>query len=113
MQEKKWGICLDCETYNIGLFYKVVQYQEDDERDEVIIILPITAQVSKKNIKELSESPKYIYGEKVFPCNHPSMKGVILEIQWHFKLKCYIYIIEINGKRKSKRYFDDDLKRIE
>ena len=47
MQEKKWGICLDCETYNIGLFQKVVQYQEDDESDEVIIILPITAQVSK------------------------------------------------------------------
>lgn len=113
MQEKKWGVCLDYDTYNIGLFQKVVQYQEDRENNKAVITLPISYQVSKENIMELSECPKYIYGEKVSPCNHPDIEGIILEIQWHFKLKCCIYKIQINGKRKSKWYFDKDLKLIQ
>lgn len=60
-------------------------------------------------IKELSTPPRYTYGEQVSPLNHPDMVGVIVKIGWHFKQNCYFYLIKINEKIKSRRYFEDDL----
>lgn len=105
-----WGICLDSKAIQEGLFQQVIQYKID-ENGEVIITLPSTGYRPEiKRIRKLSVPPKYIYGEQVSPCNHPDMIGVICSIRWHFKLNRYFYLIRVNGKAVSKRYFDDDLK---
>lgn len=107
-----WGICLDSEAIQAGLFQKVIQYKID-ENDNVVILLPKTTfQPNKKHIRELSKPPAYRYGEQVSPCNHPDMIGLICDIRWHFKLQCCFYTIRVNGKMKSKRYYADDLNRI-
>ncbi len=119
-----WGICLDSDTMQEGLFQKVIQYRID-ENDEVVITLPkTTTKPNRKHIRELSVPPKYIYGERVSPYNHPDIIGVICDIHWHFKLNCCFYKIKVKGKSplpmtggqkwkiKSKRYFDDDLSKL-
>ena len=107
-----WGICLDSEVIQDGLFQKVIQY-ETDENGKVVITLPKTAcSPDIKHIRELPEPPKHIYGEQVSPSNHPDMIGVVCGIGWHFKRNCCFYAIKVDGKIKSKRYYDDDLDRI-
>jgi len=105
-----WGICLDSGSIQEGLFQMVIQY-EISEEGEVAIILPETAyRPYIKHIKKLPiSSPKYIYGESVYPCNHSNLLGEICSIRWHFKLNCCFYAIKVDGKIKSKRYFDNDL----
>lgn len=105
-----WGICLDAKTLEDGLFQTVVQYKIDHMDNKAVVISPrFNYKLDIEEIKELSAPPQYIYGEQVVPCNHPDVIGVIASIKWHFKLNCYFYTIMVNGKMKSKRYFDDDL----
>ena len=107
-----WGICLDRNAIQEGLFQTVIQY-EMAENGEVLITLPET--VYKPNIKcirELSISPKYSYGDPVSLCNHPNITGIICGIHWHFKLNCCIYKLKINGNVKRRRYYDEDLDSI-
>lgn len=104
-----WGICLDSEAMQAGLFQKVIQY-EMDENGEVIITLPKSAcRPDMKLIRKLPGPPKHIYGDKVSPGNHPDITGVVCGIGWHFKQNCCFYTIKINGRVKSKRYYDDEL----
>ncbi len=103
-----WGICLDIEG---SLSQAVVQYEIADN-GEVLITLPETTyKPDIKYIRALSGAPKYSYGDQVSPCNHPDITGVIYGIHWHFKLNCCFYTIKVNGKVKSKRYYDDDLRK--
>ena len=55
------------------------------------------------------DSPKYVYGDCVSPTNHPEMMGIVYEMIYHFDRKEPMYFIRIDGKKKSKRYFADDL----
>ena len=55
------------------------------------------------------ESPKFSYGDFVSPANHTDIIGIVSDIIYHGKKKAPMYFIEINGEKKSKRYFDDDL----
>ena len=103
-----WGICLDGKALEDGLFQAVVQYKIDNSK--ALVILPKeNYELDIKEIRELPAPPRFVYGEQVSPRNHPDMTGVIIEIRWHFKRNCYFYTISVNGKKKSKRYFDDDL----
>lgn len=104
-----WGICLDSSACQNGLFQGVIQY-EISSNNEVRIISPRTScRVDFKKIRELPIPPKYVYGQRVIPRNHPDIIGVIMEIRWHFKRECCFYIIQVGKRIKSKRYFDDDL----
>lgn len=107
-----WGICLDNNVIQEGLFQTVIQY-EIKENGEVVIILPETVyKPDIKFIKELSVPPQYIYGEQVLLCDHPDITGIICGVCWHFKLNCCFYKIKVNGRVKSKRYYDNDLKPV-
>jgi len=55
------------------------------------------------------EPPLFTYGDSVSPMNHPEIVGIISDIIYHGGKKASIYFIEIGGKKKSKRYFDEDL----
>lgn len=103
-----WGICLDSEAFEGGLFQAVVQYKIDNHK--ALVILPKAGyELDIKGIRELPAPPRFIYGQQVSPFNHPDMTGVIIGIRWHFKRNCCFYTISVNEKKKSKRYFDDDL----
>lgn len=103
-----WGICFDSKALEDGLFQSVVQYKIDNSK--ALVMSPkANYELDIKRIRELPAHPRFVYGEQVSPCNHPDMTGVIIGIRWHFKRNCCFYTISINGKMKSKRYFDDDL----
>lgn len=57
------------------------------------------------------DAPEYDYGDLVSPINHLEIEGVIHSIGYHFDRKEPIYYLKVNGKRKAKRYFKDDLLR--
>lgn len=104
-----WGIYLDSKAIQEGLFQTVSQYRIK-ENGEAEIILPETVyKPDMKYIRELPIPPQYVYGERVSPCNHPDIIGTICDIRWHFKYNRCIYQIKVNGRVKSKRYYDDDL----
>lgn len=42
MPPYKWGVCLDFDTYDIGLFQTVVQYTADEAGEMAIIMSPVT-----------------------------------------------------------------------
>lgn len=103
-----WGIRLDGKAWEDGLIQAVVQYKIDNSK--ALVMSPkANYELDIKRIRELPALPRVVYGEQVSPCNHPDITGVIIGIRWHFKRNCYFYTISINGKTKSKRYFDDDL----
>ena len=110
MPPYKWGVCLDFDTYDIGLFQTVVQYTADEAGEMAIIMSPVTMiHVKKSNIRELQTPPQFSYGEKIVPHNHFDINGNVVGIYWHFKLNCFYYRIRIADKIKSKRYFEKDL----
>ena len=103
-----WGICLDGKALEDGLFQAVVQYKTDNGK--AFVRLPKAKYgLEIERIRELPVPPRFVYGEQVSPCNHPDMTGVIVGIRWHFKRNCCFYTISVNGKKRSKRYFDEDL----
>ena len=104
-----WGVCLDSKAIQSGLFQTVIQYKTKENGDVVIIFPETIYKPDIKYIKELPISPQYIYGEPVSPCNQPDIIGIICGVCWNFKLNCYFYKIKVNGRVKSKLYYDDDL----
>ena len=66
------GLCIDSSTsaYEKGLSQTVIQYEADETTGEVTLILPhVNYALDKSKIRELSEMPKFVYGEMVSPCN--------------------------------------------
>ena len=97
-----WGVCLDSNAIQDGLFQTVIQYKRKENGEVVIISPKTTYKLDIKHVKELSAPPQYIYGECVSPCNHPDMIGIVCDIAWHFKLNCYFYIIKDNTESQTK-----------
>lgn len=56
--------------------------------------------------------PKYKIGDRVIDGNHPLKTGIIRSSGWHFKEQKHIYAITLNGKNKSRRYFERDLESV-
>jgi hypothetical protein len=50
--------------------------------------------------------PQFDYGERVIDPTYPDKIGVIIGIVWHHQRGVYIYTIRLNGRKKSKWYFD-------
>lgn len=62
-------------------------------------------------------TPKYSLQQKVRITLNERNKtpyiGSIREIFWHYKEQRYYYLIDSNGKKISKRYFEEDLESID
>ena len=103
-----WGICLDVDVCNGSLYQSVVEYNIED--DKVKLISPVNnVVIEMSKIKEIPKTPRFVYGEFVSPVNHLDMKGKIHIMKWHFNLNACYYYIQVDGKNKSKRYFEEDL----
>ncbi len=58
-------------------------------------------------------APKFAIGQRVRVVlnarNHTPHEGIIRNIIWHHKDQRHNYYLVENGKKISKRYYDDDL----
>jgi len=68
-------------------------------------ISPIIVQESKK--------PDFFINDKVKFHNSKGYLefGIIKDLYWHTNNNKFIYLIEVNGKLKSRRYFAEDLEK--
>lgn len=106
--DRMWGICSDVDVLNGLLFQSVIEYNIVDNKAK--LISPFTnVVIDMSKIKEIPDAPRFVYGEFVSPINHVDIKGKIHTIKWHFNLKACYYYIQVDGKNKSKRYFEEDL----
>ena len=103
-----WGMCFDVDVLNGALYQSVVEYVIEDNKVQLISPVDnVVLEISK--IKEIPKVPRFVYGELVSPVNHLDMKGKIHTIKWYFNLNACYYYIQVDGKNKSKRYFEEDL----
>ncbi|MDQ8736403.1 DUF6960 family protein [Paenibacillus sp. LHD-38] len=66
----------------------------------------------KPNNYKLLGSPKYNFGEQVY-MKGKELIGTIDEIQWHDKDKKHIFLLTFNGKRKTRRYYEEELSKVD
>lgn len=61
---------------------------------------------------ELPE-PKFKFGDLVICKNNENcvVKGIIEDIMWHDSKKCNYYFLLVDGKKKSRRYFNNELEK--
>lgn len=106
-----WGICLEDLIFDgIFLYQRAVEYQLDPDNHTAYILQPIKdIKISSDRIMTPDKPLAFVYGDLVSPVDHPEMIGTVREIVWHFKNKDYSYYITVNGRKKSKRYYADDL----
>lgn len=63
---------------------------------------------------EILPEPKFFIGDSVWVLTKGNiMKASIVYFFWHYNRKEYVYTITVNGKKKSKRYFGDDLEPVD
>lgn len=72
-----------------------IRYNTDFYRvkGEMFIILP---------------KPRYVWGDTVVLKNRQCI-AIVAEIMWHVDKKEYYYFVTVNGRKKSKRYFENEL----
>ena len=63
----------------------------------------------KPDLYKTVNQPRFVIGCNVKLAKDNTQEGTIEEINWHQKNNSPIYYISINGKKKSTRYFDEDL----
>ena len=76
--------------------YLVLQYGKDTFR-------------VKSTLYKMVDKPLFEIGCNVKLVKDNTQEGTIEEINWHHKNDMPMYYISINGKRKSTRYFNQDL----
>jgi hypothetical protein len=83
------------------------------ENDYLIVKSKKTTLRIKPNlIKGYLPFPKFIWNEKVIQKSKPEIEAIIDDFIWHQNHQQYYYHIYVNGKRKSKRYTENDLIKV-
>lgn len=116
--DREWGLCGDWAPENSDLFQRIVSYRLVErvdaasaprEGEGAIIVAPAPGRVVAAEAIQPVGTPEYDYGQVVAPRDHPEMRGVVDLIGWHFKYERCFYFIVVGGKRRSRRYFADEL----
>ncbi|MBL1224187.1 DUF6960 family protein [Enterococcus sp. BWR-S5] len=66
----------------------------------------------KDTLSKALPEPKYNFGEDVL-VKKKALLGKIEDIMWHNSKKEYYYLLSVNGKKKSTRYFENELEKNE
>ena len=103
-----WAVCLNEHNF----FQHVVSYTLISPEIARVYYKNKSCDIPVNNIRPIN-APEFVFGDIVSPINHLDITGTVCGIMFHFKRNEPIYFISINGKRKSKRYFKDELTRIE
>ena len=69
----------------------------------------------KPNHFQVSDEPQFKPFERVKYLNSKGVLeyGIVKGIHWHNNERRFYYDIEVNGKMKSRRYYDEDLEKSE
>lgn len=86
----------------------LVFYCKDTFEDYLILQYGIYEYRVKPNNYKLLKEPPFHSGDQVIVKNQEK-PGVIEEIQWHYKDNNFIFYISIEGKKKTRRYLDNEL----
>lgn len=57
-------------------------------------------------------APKYDFYQKV-KIKEKDMLGTIEDIYWHFDNAAHFYFVSVDGKKKRRRYYEDELEAVE
>jgi len=63
----------------------------------------------KDNLFREVKPPKFFIGQKVGLLNKEDQNGIITDMFWHYNNEEYFYFLEVNGKKKSRRYLESEL----
>lgn len=108
-----WGICLDVLIHNGKLYQRAIEYEKLLDQSKAHIVQPVSdITISIDAIKPIDQPPVFVYEELVSPVGHPDVIGRVTDIIWHFKNMDYNYYISVNGRKKSKRYYSQDLQKL-
>ena len=67
-----------------------------------------------KNFHPLLQTLKFEANETVRVKNRdPEMIGTVYDVQWHFDRATPIYLLNVNGKKKKRWYFEDEMEKPE
>ena len=79
-----------------------------------MIILKYGEKIFQVNSKlyRIIKEPTYKIGDKV-KIIEKSLIGLIVDINWHIKDNVPFYFVEVDGKKREKRYRDCDLKEVD
>ena len=64
----------------------------------------------KNDVFRSVPAPKYHIGDRVELLQNSVSNLVISDIMWHYEKKEHYYHISVNGKKKSKRYFEAEFR---
>ena len=62
----------------------------------------------KRDLYVLIPTPKYKIGESVKLKKYFDKEVIIKDIGWHFKDEKHMYFVSIDGKVKTKRYYEEN-----
>jgi hypothetical protein len=104
----------DCENLKkIAMKTRVFEFMERKDSYNVLKFDNEIFRIKDSIISELIE-PKFRIGDVVLVRNNEkSVYGNIRIMNWHFDKKEYFYFLFVNGKKKSRRYFEEELEKVE
>jgi len=62
----------------------------------------------KRDLYKGIPKPKFQFGQKVKIIDKKSDNITITDIMWHYEKKEHFYFVKVDGKKKSKRYFEQE-----
>ena len=81
-------------------------------RDDGYVTLaagPLVVRVRPSHLLRPVRAPRFDYGAAVTTTITSRHAGTVVEIAWHDKRAEPMFFIEVDGKRRSRRYFEDEL----
>ena len=89
----------------------VVKVLEADEEYLTVESKGIIVRVKTEGVKRVFPSPDFIWGDDVCIISKPNSKAIVEDLFWHHNKDEFLYHLKVDGKKKSKRYSKDDLKK--
>jgi len=120
---EKWGICTwdidkvhpeDAQRFEKNYDIQgIVRLIGDEEEYIKISYGEYVFRVKPELFYEISE-PKFSVGEKVVVESQGERKqAVILCDKWHFKQAEHFYFVSVDGKRRTRRYFEKEIEKVQ
>jgi hypothetical protein len=96
------GYALVCDTWEL------VQVVEKCETEYVVVHDDERRRVPADQLIA-AERPEFGTGDRVAIVAHPGREGVVVRRSWHFNKREFYYLLAVDGKRRKRRYFADEL----
>ena len=79
----------------------------EEEKDSLILKYDKYTFKTKPELFRLIPAPLF-HGDIVILRNNPAITGIVTDMYWNYVCREYIYILTINGKRKTQKFLTED-----